>query len=64
MDKQTYYKAAGVIFLIIAVLHLFRAIYEWEAIMGGYVIPVWYSWVAVVIAGYLGIRGMQLAKRQ
>ena len=64
MKAQTYYKTVGIIFLVIGLLHLLRAINGWEAVMGGYVIPVWFSWVAVLIAGYLGIRGLQLAKNK
>ncbi len=62
MGKQTYYKVVSVVFLMIALLHFLRGIFKWEAIIGSAAIPVWFSWVAVVIAVYLGIRGLQLAK--
>ena len=53
MDKNQSLMVAAVIFGIIAVLHLLRSILSWEANIGGFNVPVWYSYVAVVVAGYL-----------
>ena len=63
MSKKAYYLSVSVIFAIIAVLHLARALYGWEAVIGGVSIPVWVSWAAVVIAGYLAVRGWQFAHK-
>ena len=63
MKKKTYYKAVSIVFAVVAVLHALRALYQWEATIGGAIIPVWFSWVAVIIAGYLAIRGFQFAKK-
>ncbi len=64
MDKKTYYLVASAAFFIIAVAHLLRAIYSWEAVIDGVVIPLWFSWVAVVLAGYLSVRGWQFAQKK
>jgi hypothetical protein len=61
MKKKTYYTTAATVFAIVALAHLIRAMQEWEAIVAGAAIPVWFSWVAVALAGYLAIRGFQLA---
>ena len=63
MNKQNYYKIVSVIFGVIAVLHLARALYGLEAVIADVVIPVWVSWVGVLIAGYLSVRGWQFAKK-
>jgi uncharacterized membrane protein YozB (DUF420 family) len=63
MKKKQYYVLAAVLFAIIAVAHALRAVYQWEAVIAGVTIPLWFSWVAVGIAGYLAIRGFQLAKK-
>lgn len=63
MKKKTYYTIASVLFAVIAVGHALRALYEWEAVVGGVGIPVWFSWVAVALAGYLAVRGFQFAKK-
>jgi len=62
MNHKTYFKVTSLIFLIIAVLHLLRAVYGWEAVINGYTIPVWASWVAVLVAGFLAFRGYQMSK--
>jgi hypothetical protein len=63
MSRNTYLFTSGVIFLLIAVLHLLRLIYGWEAVIGGWVVPEWVSVVALVIAGYLGYEGLRPGKR-
>ena len=62
MDKHTYYRAASLIFTLLAVGHGARIFYEWPALMGTYVIPMEISWVAVGISGYLAVRGWQFAQ--
>lgn len=63
MSKQTYYYAVSGIFLIIGVLHLVRALSGWEAVIAGITIPVWISWAAVIVAGYLAVRGFQFGRK-
>lgn len=63
MDRKTYYLTVSGIFFIIAALHLARVIYSWEAVIGGVTIPLWFSWIGAVLAGYLGVRGWQFAKK-
>lgn len=49
----------GAIFLVIAALHLARILMGWEAGIAGWQIPLWVSWVGVVVAGYLGYQGVR-----
>ena len=51
------------IFTIIAVLHLARIVYGWEAMIGGWEMPMWVSWLAVLVAGGLAVKGWKLRKR-
>lgn len=60
--KKAYYVTVASIFTIIAVFHLIRAIQGWEAVIGGVVVPIWVSWAAVLIAGYMAVRGFQLSR--
>ena len=64
MDNITYYKVTGFIFLIIFVLHLWRLIQGWEAVIGGTVIPMWVSWLALVVSGLLAWNGLKMATSQ
>ena len=63
MSKQTYYYGVAGVFLVVAALHLARALGGWEAVIAGVEIPVWVSWVAVAIAGYLAVRGYQFGSK-
>lgn len=63
MDQRTYNTLTAVLFLIIAVLHLLRLILGWPAQIGGWTIPVWASWPAVIIIGALAYLGFRLNSR-
>jgi hypothetical protein len=47
--KDTALKVAGMIFFVVAVIHLLRLILNWEVIIAGYVVPIWFS-----IVGFIG----------
>jgi hypothetical protein len=64
MSKQTYYAVVSVIFGALAVLHAARLYFGWEAVLGGYEVPLWVSWFAVVIAGYLSARGWMFVEKR
>ena len=63
MDRRLYCVITGIIFIIIVFLHLLRIIYGWVAVIGDWTVPQWISWVALVVAGYLGYEGLRLARR-
>jgi len=58
-DKQAFGLAA-VIFTYIAVVHLIRIIEGWGANIDGFSIPMWVSWAALVLGGYLAYHFMSL----
>lgn len=62
MSQKTFSRVSGTIFALIALLHLLRIVYAWEAVIGGWMVPMWLSWVALVIAGYLGYSAFRLAR--
>ena len=59
MNQKTYNLVTGVVFLIIALLHLFRAILGWQAVIGTFVLPIWISWFGLLLAGYLAYQGLR-----
>ena len=63
MSKQTYYYAVAGVFLLLTVMHLIRIFNAWDAVIAGVEIPMWMSWIAVVLAGYLAVRGYQFGRR-
>ena len=62
MSQKSYYLTTGAVFLVIAILHLLRIVNGWPADIGGFVVPMWLSWVAVPLAGYLGYHGLKIKK--
>jgi hypothetical protein len=46
---------AVILFTLIAVLHLLRLFAGWQIIVLGFVIPVWWSVIGLVIAGGLAL---------
>ena len=64
MKLKIYYTTVAIIFSVVATLHLVRVLKGWEAVVEGVPIPLWVSWVAFVIAGYLAVRGFQFSRRQ
>jgi len=54
---------SGVLFGVVAVLQAVRALYQWPVHVGGVDIPVWGSWVAVVVAGGLCVWAFQSGRK-
>ncbi|MDY6769244.1 MAG: hypothetical protein SVW02_04015, partial [Candidatus Nanohaloarchaea archaeon] len=46
---------AALVFTIAGAVHLVRAAAGWEMQLGPHAVPMWGSWLAVVIAGYLAV---------
>ena len=46
---------AVILFTLIAVLHLLRLFAGWQIIVLGFVIPVWWSVIGLVVAGGLAL---------
>ena len=53
MDKNQLLFISAVVFGIIALLHLIRAIFGWPASIGTFNVPVYLSYIFFVVAGYL-----------
>jgi hypothetical protein len=53
--KGSYTLLSGVIFGLVALLQAARAIAGWAVQIGPISVPVWFSWVAVIVAGSLSI---------
>jgi hypothetical protein len=63
MTRKAYIVVSGTIFSIVALLHLCRILYGWEAQIGGFVAPAWVSWLSLVVAGYLAAVAFRLLRR-
>jgi hypothetical protein len=61
MDHKTFSVVAGVIFALVALLHLLRIYMGWPVVIGSWTVPMWVSWI--VVAGGLSYFGLSLATR-
>ena len=62
MNRKRFTLAAGVVFSLVAALHLLRLVFGWDAVIGGWNVPLWISWAAIAIAGYLAYTAFTLEK--
>jgi hypothetical protein len=63
MTHKTFSLVAGVIFLLIALGHLSRLVFKVSVLLGGWAVPSWVSWVALLVFAYLAYQGFRLAKK-
>jgi len=64
MSTKTFSLVAGLVFGVVAVIQILRIIMGWEVMIGGWVVPTWFSWIAVAVAGFLSFTGLRLAADQ
>lgn len=64
MDQKTFAIVSGAIFALVALLHILRILMGWPAMIGGWMVPVWVSWIGLVVAGGLSYFGLSLAMRR
>jgi hypothetical protein len=43
------------VFTLVAVAHLLRLVFGWEVVVTGYVVPVWWSALGLIVAGGLAL---------
>ena len=63
LDQKTYNTITALLFLVVAVLHLLRIIFGWAAQIGGLSIPLWASWLGLIVSGALAYFGFRLTLR-
>jgi hypothetical protein len=51
--QSKYVVVSGVLFGVVAILQAVRALNQWPVHVAGIEVPVWGSWIAMVVAGSL-----------
>ena len=64
MTQRTYSLVTAVLFLLIALLHAVRLLRAWQVTIEGAVVPLWVSWIGLVVAAYLAYQGFRLARTE
>ena len=57
MTRKSYFLVTAIIFSVVGLLHLLRIVLGWEAVVGGLSIPMWLSWVAMILTAVLAYHG-------
>ena len=63
MAHKTFCLVASSIFLLVALAHLSRLIFKWSVSLGGWAVPFWINWVALLVFAYLAYEGFRLARK-
>jgi hypothetical protein len=63
MGQKTFVLLAGVIFAIVALAQLLRIFIGWPILIDDWTVPMWVSWIALLIAGGLSDFGFSLVSR-
>lgn len=63
MSQKTFLLTSATLFALIAVAHLLRSAFGLVWLVEGRTIPLWVSWLALVIAAYLAYEGFRLSRR-
>src|SRR6266853_790730 len=63
ISQKTFSLVAGLIFLLVPVMHVLRLAFKWEVVLNGWSVPMWVSAVAIVITAYLAFEGLKLSRR-
>ena len=59
MSQKSFNTYAGFVFLLAALLHLWRIVNGYHLVYGHFIVPMWFSWVGVVLAGILAYQGLR-----
>ena len=61
--ERSYLLVAGVIFTIVTLAHLWRLFSSASLVIAGWEVPLWLSWIGVMLAAYLAYSSFHFAMR-
>jgi hypothetical protein len=64
MSTRTYLAISGTVFGGVALLHLLRVANGWIAAIGPWTVPMWISWVGLLVPAALSVWAFRLASRE
>ncbi len=64
MTPKVYFGTTAVIFTLVTLMHLVRIIKQWPLIVGTMTIPVWASWIGLIVGLILLYYGFKLAMKE
>ena len=61
MGSRLYLLVSGVVFGLVAILHLLRVVNGWPLVLGTWSVPMWGSWLGTVVPALLCVWALRLA---
>ena len=62
MSHKSFVRTAALLFGLVAIGHLLRIAFGASVAVQGVSIPMWVSWIALVVAAFLAYEGFRLGK--
>ena len=62
MSTRNFCMIAAVVFGIVAIFHAARIWMGWPAVIGSWSVPMWLSWIGLVLAAALSYFGFKSAR--
>lgn len=62
MKQKDFNLLAGIILFLGGTLHFIRSVNGWEFGLNNWDVPMFASWIAVVVGWYVGLNGLRLSK--
>jgi hypothetical protein len=53
--KKPFTTAAVVVFALVALVHALRLAMAWEVVIGGFIVPLWFSGLGLLAGGVLAV---------
>lgn len=63
MSLRPFLLVTGIIFGAIAVMHLWRILSGWPVVVAGNAVPMWASWIGLIVLGLLAVQAFRHANR-
>lgn len=63
MKQKTVAVVSGVLFGLIALLHLLRLVFQWNAQIAGWEVPTWISVPALLVGAWLSWENLKVLKQ-
>lgn len=63
MSPKLFLGISGTLFAVIAMAQLIRALSGLQVLAGTFEVPLWASWVAAAVAGYLAVSAFILLRK-
>lgn len=63
-QEKSFHLSAGILFTLVALLHLSRVLFGWNFVLGSWNAPYWLNGLGAVVTAFLAYASFNLAKKE